>query len=159
MVRAVLFKGAGCLTTRATSYLRKSKVFLCESKSLPISVPRVGSAVLICVYAIVLVSLSGARPLWLDEIWQLIGTRDLSGPPLMRYVATFPGAAPLGYLVQHWTINLFGFSLFFSKVPIRIVQRLLLYRPHSYLSAASHTESMVSSPLLDAAADPAALRS
>jgi Dolichyl-phosphate-mannose-protein mannosyltransferase len=117
MVRAVLFKGAGCLTTRATSYLRKSKVFLCESKSLPVSVPRVGSAVLICVYAIVLVSLSGARPLWLDEIWQLIGTRDLSGPPLMRYVATFPGAAPLGYLVQHWTINLFGFSLFSARFP------------------------------------------
>jgi len=66
-------------------------------------------------YSLFLASVSGSRPFWLDEILQLIGTRDLSGDALLNYVRGFPGAAPLGYAIQHSAISLLGFSFFSTR--------------------------------------------
>jgi hypothetical protein len=71
---------------------------------------RVSLGALIAAYAALLAALSRLRPLWLDEVLQAIGTRDLPTTQVFGYVQTFPGAAPLGYLVQHWSVVALGFS-------------------------------------------------
>jgi len=71
---------------------------------------RVSLSALIAAYAALLVVISRLRPLWLDEVLQAIGTRDLPTTSLFGYVQTFHGAAPFGYVVQHWSIVALGFS-------------------------------------------------
>jgi uncharacterized membrane protein len=68
-------------------------------------------------YAIALVLLSANRAFWVDELLQLFGTRDLALRDLPRYVATFPGAAPIGYFTQNLAISAFGFSRFSARLP------------------------------------------
>jgi hypothetical protein len=63
-----------------------------------------------CVPAIIL-------PLWLDEILQLLGTRDLGISALLNYVAENAGGVPLGYLTQAATIHLVGYSVFAARLP------------------------------------------
>jgi len=71
-------------------------------------------------YAVLLVSLSAVHPFWLDEVMQLAGTRDYSGTALIRFIRDFPGTAPLGYLVQHWTIACLGFSSLSARISSEI---------------------------------------
>ncbi len=73
-------------------------------------------ALLAVVYGLVLGGLSAKRPFWVDEIQQLFGTRGRSGADLLSYVSTFPGAAPLGHLLQRGVIVLLGFSPFSARV-------------------------------------------
>jgi uncharacterized membrane protein len=56
-------------------------------------------------------------PLWLDEILQLLGTRDLRFSALLNYVADNAGGVPLGYLTQAATIHLIGYSVFAARLP------------------------------------------
>jgi uncharacterized membrane protein len=56
--------------------------------------------------------------LWLDEVLQLIGTRpERTLSEVIAYVPENPGSAPLGYLVQHAVLNLFGVSRWATRLP------------------------------------------
>ena len=76
-------------------------------------------------YALALWFLAQQRPFWVDELLQLFGTRDLAGSNLLRYVGTFPGAAPIGYFAQHWAIATLGFSPFSSARLFSIIPCIL----------------------------------
>src|SRR4051812_41230623 len=65
---------------------------------------------IVAAYSALLVFISRLRPLWLDEVLQAIGTRDLPTSRVFGYVQNFPGAAPLGYVLQHWSVVALGFS-------------------------------------------------
>ncbi len=59
------------------------------------------------------------RPLWTDEVLQLIGTRNLAGTNLLNFIRDMPGQAPLGYLLQHYTIHWIGYSVISARlVPV-----------------------------------------
>lgn len=62
-----------------------------------------------------LIVLLPIRPLWLDEIIQLIGTRSTGLTQLLHYVANDPGQAPLAYLLQSGIIHCFGYSLYTAR--------------------------------------------
>ncbi|MCZ2146750.1 MAG: glycosyltransferase family 39 protein [Bryobacterales bacterium] len=62
-------------------------------------------------YAGMLFALMGLRPLWLDEILQLLGTTERSAGKLLEWVALNPGGAPLGYLGQWVTLRALGYSV------------------------------------------------
>jgi hypothetical protein len=61
--------------------------------------------------------LSGIQPLWLDEIIQLMETRDKSAAAIMASLPNQAGSAPLGYLVQQSTLRIAGYSLRRSRLP------------------------------------------
>jgi len=64
------------------------------------SVPRRRDLLLITLYAAVLAGLAGLRPLWLDEVLQLIASTQPDLGRVIRWVTYNPGGAPLGYLAQ-----------------------------------------------------------
>jgi hypothetical protein len=69
-------------------------------------------------YGAVLLALSGRLALWVDEILQLLGTRDApSVRALCEWVAVSPGGAPLGYLVQRVSLAALGFSATAARLP------------------------------------------
>ncbi len=70
-----------------------------------------------CLYLALALALAGARPLWLDEILQLTDTRQGSTAELLRRLPHHTGSAPLGYLVQHATLKLTGYSVFWARFP------------------------------------------
>ncbi len=86
------------------------------------------AAVLItCLFAITAFTFLGARPLWLDEILQLIETRD---PSVAQMIARLPrnsGAAPLGYVVQHFSLSLTGYSVPKSRLPAALFGILMVF--------------------------------
>jgi uncharacterized membrane protein len=72
---------------------------------------------LLLTYCGVLAVLLPLLPLWLDEILDLKGVRDLSFHELIRFIPTNYGGVPLGYLAQFITVHLFGFSSFSGRLP------------------------------------------
>jgi 4-amino-4-deoxy-L-arabinose transferase-like glycosyltransferase len=69
-------------------------------------------------YAVTLILLIPGKPLWVDEIIDLGGVRnvsDVSG--LLAFVPRNAGGVPLGYLVDFWMIRLFGYSVFVVRLP------------------------------------------
>ncbi len=58
----------------------------------------------------VLVWLAGLRPLWLDEVLQLVASTQPDARSVIRWVTYNPGAAPLGYLVQRLFVLTLGLS-------------------------------------------------
>jgi uncharacterized membrane protein len=54
----------------------------------------------IAAYAAVLGWLAGLRPLWLDEVLQLIASTQPDVRGVFRWVTYNPGGAPLGYSAQ-----------------------------------------------------------
>jgi len=69
-------------------------------------------------YAVTLLLLIPGKPLWVDEIIDLGGVRnvsDVSG--LLAFVPRNAGGVPLGYLVDFWMIRLFGYSVFVVRLP------------------------------------------
>lgn len=77
---------------------------------------RVG-LLLAAAFLLVSVALSGVLPLWLDEILQLIETRDTSAAEMIRLLPRHPGAAPLGYLAQHAAFAIAGYSERLARFP------------------------------------------
>jgi mannosyltransferase len=70
------------------------------------------------VYALVLAALVPVRPLWLDEVLQLVGTKPSNTvAEVIRYVPQNPGGVPLGYLVQHGFLALAGMSDAAARTP------------------------------------------
>jgi len=62
--------------------------------------------------------LAAVRPLWLDEILQLMDTRQPSATELMaRLPLHDPGSAPLGYLAQQTALKLTGYSDWRARLP------------------------------------------
>ena len=69
-------------------------------------------------YAATLILLIPGKPLWVDEIIDLGGVRnvsDVSG--VLAFVPGNAGGVPLGYLVDFWMIRLFGYSVFVVRLP------------------------------------------
>jgi hypothetical protein len=73
--------------------------------------------VVVGVYVVVMPTLLSRLSLWLDEIIQLVGTRDLPLPNLMNYVASNSGGVPLGYILQSLLIHQAGYSPFIARFP------------------------------------------
>jgi len=63
-------------------------------------VPKRRDLLPIAAYAAILVWLAGLRPLWLDEVLQLVASTQPDAPSVIRWVTYNPGGAPLGYLTQ-----------------------------------------------------------
>src|ERR1700733_2337150 len=62
--------------------------------------------------------LAAVRPLWLDEILQLMDTRQPSATRLMAGLPyRAPGNAPLGYLVQQAALRIAGYSVWRARLP------------------------------------------
>lgn len=73
------------------------------------------------VYLFIAIFLSSVWPLWLDEILQLIDTRDGTAfDMLLRLPSHHAGSAPLGYLVQHASLQLTGYSMVAARLPAAI---------------------------------------
>jgi 4-amino-4-deoxy-L-arabinose transferase-like glycosyltransferase len=68
-------------------------------------------------FALVSLVLLGTLPLWLDETLQLIETRDPSTTQMIAHLPRNSGAAPLGYLVQHYALGLTGYSISKARLP------------------------------------------
>jgi len=69
------------------------------------------------VYATLVVSLLGLLPFWLDEVLQLAGTHPgATSADVIRYVPQNPGGVPLGYLVQHWVLDIGGLSRWTARL-------------------------------------------
>jgi hypothetical protein len=66
---------------------------------------------------VVAVSLCGIRPLWLDEILQLLETRQPSVAGMMAGLPCNAGAAPLGYIVQQEALKVTGYSIRRARLP------------------------------------------
>ena len=64
----------------------------------------------LAVYAGVLVWLAGLRPLWLDEVLQLVASTQPDARSVVRWVTYNPGGAPLGYLAQRAVVLTFGLA-------------------------------------------------
>jgi 4-amino-4-deoxy-L-arabinose transferase-like glycosyltransferase len=72
------------------------------------------------VFAISVAALLGALPLWLDEILQLLETRDASTAEMIAHLPRNSGAAPLGYLVQHASLRVTGYSVRRARLPAAV---------------------------------------
>ena len=54
--------------------------------------------------------LAGLRPLWLDEVLQLVASTQPDAPSVLRWVTYNPGAAPLGYFAQRVFVLTLGLT-------------------------------------------------
>ena len=63
-----------------------------------------------------LLALIDLKPLWLDEVLQLQGTRGGNWQTLVQHVLQNAGGAPLGYLGQQWLISIAGCSIWSARV-------------------------------------------
>jgi len=69
------------------------------------------------VFMLVAAALVEARPLWLDEILQLMMTRMPSAGEMLGEIPKNLGASPLGYLIQQATLRVTGFSMAYARLP------------------------------------------
>jgi 4-amino-4-deoxy-L-arabinose transferase-like glycosyltransferase len=72
------------------------------------------------VFAICVVALLGALPLWLDEILQLLETRNTSTAEMIARLPRNSGAAPLGYLVQNASLRITGYGVRRARLPAAV---------------------------------------
>ena len=68
-------------------------------------------------YVAILISLLGHRPLWLDEIWQQLGTRNISFHGMVAYAREGAGGALLPHFVQWCVLKAFPYSPAISRIP------------------------------------------
>jgi len=66
-------------------------------------------------YAALLVWLAGLRPLWLDEVLQLVASTQPDMRDVLRWVTYNPGGAPLGILAQRAIVLPFGLTLWSAR--------------------------------------------
>jgi Predicted membrane protein len=70
------------------------------------------------IYTLVLAALAARTSLWVDEVLQLLGTRDeLTITGVLRWVMLNPGGVPLGYLTQRAFIQALGYSVLTARLP------------------------------------------
>ena len=68
-------------------------------------------------YAGLLAALIWLVPFWLDEVLQLLGTRNHSFAEALQWAARNPGGAPLPYLAQWASLQLLGYSPAAARLP------------------------------------------
>ncbi len=61
--------------------------------------------------------LADVRPLWLDEVLQLIDTNQPSTTELIRRLPRHAGSSPLGYMVQQASLKVTGYSVRCARLP------------------------------------------
>lgn len=70
-----------------------------------------------CVYAVSLLVAGSRLSLWLDEVIQLLSTRDQGFHTMIVAIASDPGQVPFGYLVQSEFLHWAGFSALAARLP------------------------------------------
>jgi 4-amino-4-deoxy-L-arabinose transferase-like glycosyltransferase len=77
-----------------------------------------GGLIVAAIFFLTAMALSGVLPLWLDEVMQLIETRDKPLPEMIATVSSAnAGAVPLGYLVQQASLRITGYSIRRARLP------------------------------------------
>lgn len=79
------------------------------------------------IFLAIAISVSTIRPLWLDEILQLIETRQTSLIRMTLHVRQTPGAMPLGYLVQQIALKITGYSTTFARLPSALFEAAAVF--------------------------------
>lgn len=100
----------------ANDRMIQTAAFLMNSADSVTRIRNLSIASVISGYGIALASLTVVRPLWLDEIIQLMGVRGQTVEGTVAYLLHQPGSAPLGYLLQSVFVNSLGYSLFSIRV-------------------------------------------
>lgn len=75
------------------------------------------SLLLLLLYGLSVLRCSTLRPLWADEVVQLISTTSPSQASMIRSIPINPGATPLGYLTQRPFVLAWGPSAFPARLP------------------------------------------
>lgn len=73
--------------------------------------------VLFSLYVAAAVSLLGHKPLWLDEIWQQLGTRNISFRGMVDYARDGAGGVLLPFSFQWGVLKIFPYSPAVSRLP------------------------------------------
>jgi 4-amino-4-deoxy-L-arabinose transferase-like glycosyltransferase len=76
-----------------------------------------GALLTAAIFLAIAIPACAIRPLWLDEILQLMETRQPSTTRMIMNVRQTAGAAPLGYLVQHEVLKITGYSMVLARLP------------------------------------------
>jgi mannosyltransferase len=76
-----------------------------------------GALLTAAIFLAIAIPVSAIRPLWLDEILQLLETRQPSTTRMIMDVRQTAGAAPLGYLVQQEVLKITGYSMVLARLP------------------------------------------
>ena len=87
---------------------------------------RARAAAALAAYLGALLALTWALPLWLDELLQLLVTRDPDSASRLAEIHRTPGAVPLGYEVQRLAIHWLGYSVFTARFPSEVASVLAL---------------------------------
>ena len=74
-------------------------------------------AMVAVIFTLVAIRLATVRPLWLDEILQLLLTTQTTASAMLREIPTSLGASPLGYLIQQASLKLTGYSILTARLP------------------------------------------
>ncbi len=69
------------------------------------------------IFVAIAISVASIRPLWLDEILQLIDTRQPSTIQMISALRQTPGAVPLGFLAQQAALKIAGYSMVRARLP------------------------------------------
>ncbi|HYP15497.1 MAG TPA: glycosyltransferase family 39 protein [Bryobacteraceae bacterium] len=75
-------------------------------------------------YALILLTLIPVLSLWLDEVLQLIGVRDMGLQQLLEYAPVNLGGVPFGYVVAFSAVKLFGYSIYSARLPSAVFSLL-----------------------------------
>jgi len=71
----------------------------------------------LALYAALLIVIAGSRPLWVDEILQLVVTSDGSAHDVVDWAARNPGGVPSAYLVQWLLLKVAPLSPLAARLP------------------------------------------
>jgi hypothetical protein len=86
-----------------------------ENLPCPATIPH-RSALLVALFFLAFgIGLSSIQPLWVDEILQLMETRQASATQMIVDLPRSPGAVPLGYIVQQAGLRLTGYSVVMAR--------------------------------------------
>lgn len=81
---------------------------------------RIAIAAMLGAYSFVLVLLLGHKPLWLDEIWQQFGTKNVSFGAMVNYARNGAGGALLPHFFQWALLKALPYSVALSRLPALI---------------------------------------
>ena len=76
-----------------------------------------GALLTAAIFLAIAIPVASIRPLWLDELLQLVETRQPSTARMIMDMRQTPGSAPLGFLVQHEALKIAGYSVVLARLP------------------------------------------
>lgn len=74
-------------------------------------------SIVAAVYALLVVALLSVKPLWTDEVVQLVTASPATLGEVIERTPSNPGAVPLGYVAQHYSLKLAGDSVWGARLP------------------------------------------